>query len=238
MKRFCLKLITVLPLVLMAVMVGYCVGTAGAVTYYIADNVHTATATNEQGHLQASLDYFYDNAHTVGVLTITLTNTGPGYLGAFVFNNPGNDITGVTLHGTTGTNPSATWNILGGTSFNNSINGAPYGNFDIGLSVSDSFQSGANQAKGIGGSYTHSTFTFYLTGSHLDTLTTDSFVQTFSSGLTPQFFAAHIFGTAGTTTSDKVGTYVLHTPIPPSALLLGSGLIGLTLMGLRRRHHS
>jgi hypothetical protein len=67
-------------------------------------------------------------------LTATLTNTSSlangGYLVGFAFNNPDNYIAGASLSST-----DSDFGIAGGSTFNNTIKGEPFGYFDIGATL-------------------------------------------------------------------------------------------------------
>jgi len=189
------------------------------------------------GFFTGTMTYQFDNESNgaSSTLILTLTNTSPesngGFLVAFAFNNPENLINAVTL--VTLDAPS-TWNLLG-DGFNNSVPANPFGDFDIGASISESWGgnsggSGSN-SNGIGVGQTV-TFTFDFTGTNLDTLDVDDFIQTLSSpnpNKDGEFFAAR-FRAFDDGRSDKVPGAV---PIPGAAWLFGTGLLGL--IGLRRK---
>jgi len=172
-------------------------------------------------------------------LTVTLTNTSPaangGYLTAFVLNNPFDRITGVSL---SSTDPDFV--LLGGPSFQNGINGAPFGDFDIGAGTGGAFEGGGPPSKGIGvGS--SATFTFTLTGTQLDTLSAGIILGTKSEfvagqGKETQTFVARFrgFNDGG---SDKVPDEVVaHQPEPGTVVLLGLGMVGLAGGAVLRRN--
>jgi hypothetical protein len=169
---------------------------------------------------------YADTDSTHATLTVSLKNTSPalngGFLTAFVFNNPSDLITGVTLSGGNGH-----FSLLGGPSFHNGINGAPFGHFDIGASTGGGFEGGPHPTDGLGVGKS-ATFTFALTGSHLDTLTTDSFFAALSAnpqGKGAESFVARFraFNHEG---SDKVPDDVVRVqnPEPATLALLGAGL--------------
>src|SRR5262249_36576209 len=79
-----------------------------------------ANGLNGLGKFDGTFNYVpLDGTH--GTLNITLNNASPasngGYLTAFVFNNPGQHITGATLWSS-----DAHFQLLGAPSFNNGVN--------------------------------------------------------------------------------------------------------------------
>lgn len=170
-----------------------------------------------------------------------LTNTTPSpataaSLTAFAFNNPSGLITGATLFATT--NPN--FGLIG--TGDNGVGVTPFGNADFGVSIGDSWQGsgpgGGNPAGGICIGDT-ATFTIDFTGTNLDTLTTLSFVNELTvgpgNGQGPVFSIARFRGIKDASCdSDKVPA----VPVPPTVLLMGSGLLGLGLLGFRRKRKS
>src|SRR5262245_11424715 len=75
---------------------------------------------NNLGSYQGTVTYT-PLTDTSALFHVVLTNTSPGgtggYLTGFAFNNPGDKISGVTL-----TTASAYFDLLGGSSFNNTVN--------------------------------------------------------------------------------------------------------------------
>jgi len=99
-----------------------------------------AASTEQTGsNFSGELTYSFSSA-TAATLTLDLSNTTPaivgGFLTAFVLNNPGDNISSVTLSSA----PTADWSLLGLS--NNGVNGAPFGDFDFGATSGDVFGSG------------------------------------------------------------------------------------------------
>jgi hypothetical protein len=192
------------------------------------------------GSYQGSLEYqASDSQHAL--LTITLKNTSPanngGYLTAFVFNNPGDKINTASLVG------PAHFALLGAPGFDNGINGAPFGHFDLGASTGGSFEGGGAPSKGLGVGITGK-FTFTLTGDGLDTLHANSFLAANSvppgagEGVMPFVARFRGFVNGG---SDKVPDPLPKTasaPEPATLGMVGAGVLTLLGWGCLRRKRS
>jgi hypothetical protein len=166
----------------------------------------------------------YNCTGETATVTVDLQNTSLyGYLTAFAFNNPANLITGVEL-----TASSFFHFVLGKPDFEAEVNAPPIGTFDIGASTSSKWLGGGNPDTGIPAKGGLGTFTFTLTGTHLDDLTALSFGEALNS--MGYVFAARFRGDG---ISDKVVAGVdPPVPLPSTVVLLGSGLLGLA--GWRR----
>ncbi|MDP2652921.1 MAG: PEP-CTERM sorting domain-containing protein [Candidatus Omnitrophota bacterium] len=186
------------------------------------------------GSYSGSLNYSFTNS-TTAQLEIFLTNTSPadngGYLTAFVFNNPRNRITDISF-----SSSDPDFNLLGeDSSFQNGVNGRPYGQFDIGASTGSAFQGGGKPSKGIAVGDTES-FTFDLTGHHLDILTEETFLNTLSrrpgAGQGRKSFVARFRGFEDDG-SDKVPGGPGENPVAPepaTMILFGAGMVGGAVM--------
>lgn len=188
-----------------------------------------------QGAFEGYLDY----DSTLFKLTVSLKNTSPsagGKLVAFLFNNPGNKITGVSV--STSTFLST---LLGKTTFNNTIKAAPLSNFDIGVSLGGNNNNGF---EGAGGSPANGlaigstgTWTFTFTGTGLGALTTQDFVNTKTDG---EFLYVRFKG-FNNGKSDKVGAEVCPpppAPVPEPAFYQMSALLGFGGLGALRLRRS
>lgn len=192
------------------------------------------------GSFSGSFAYTATDA-TNAKIDISLTNTSPaantGYITAFAFNNPSNLISTISL-----VSSDADFGLIGSPYNNNGVNGAPNGQFDIGVSTGGGYEGGGAPSKGIAVGGTE-TFTLTLTGNNLDTLLEQTFLNTLSDGSKGagegvESFVVRFrgFKDGG---SDKVpndGVCVqggcASTPEPASLFLFSSGLVGVML---RRR---
>ncbi len=216
---------------------------------WIAIDGNGAQSTSQLGNFSGKLTYDALSA-TSATLTVQLTNTSNpangGFITGFVFNNPGNALTGASL-----TASNANFVLLGGPNFQNSINGAPFGSFDMGAALGGNYLGGGSPLGGLAVGQ-NGTFNFSLTGTHLNSLQVGDFVSARSDvqkggGGGAQFLAVRFRGFANGG-SDKVpGVPVsggpvgapLPTPEPTTLLLAGMGA-GLACVPplLRRRRRA
>lgn len=184
----------------------------------------TSRSTGKLGDYIAEFTYSLFSP-TAAELDVTLKNISPasngGYLTGFVFNNPNNFITNVSLAAS-----NTFFSLLGSPSFKDSISASPFGRYDIGAALGGNFLGTGNPTKGIAVGQSAS-FDFTITGKGLDQLSAGSFVQTKSNE--GEFFIARFrgFNNGG---SDKVpGGGPTGVPEPNIIYLLLFGIIGLTI---------
>lgn len=183
-----------------------------------------------------------------GMLTLSLTNTSPtangGFITALLLNNPGGSITDIVSTSFTDTD----FGLL--DLKDKGWNGAPNGQFDFGASTGKSYTGGGKPQGGIEVGETE-TFTFNLTGSRLNVLSAQSFIDELSTGTGDgegsEWLVVRFRGfedgdsdkVAGIVRSGDPKSEALTTSVPgPGAttlLLLGLVLLGMgTLLRYRR----
>jgi hypothetical protein len=204
--------------------------TAGARGGIITGNV----GEHGLGHFTGTASYTPQTPSSA-VLYIDLTNVSPahgGFLTGFAMNLPGQHVLGISL-----TAGPAHFEFIGGASPANTVSAAPYGNFDFGASVGGSFEGGGAPSQGIGVGLTGH-FEFAISGSSLETLTINDFLNTPSvgpgDGKGNPGVVVRFRGFAGVSPdSDKVplNTTALVENPEPSSLILGS-LAAFATMGL------
>jgi hypothetical protein len=198
--------------------------------------ITSGTSLSGLGSFSGSISYTDINA-TSATLTVSLTNTSSpkvgGFLTSFIFNNPGNDITGAKL-----TSGPANFSLFGAsekkgqTSYQDLISGNPFGSFDLGVTTdskpknNSGFEGGGKPSLGLGVGQT-GVFTFTLTGHDLDTLTDASFGDAFSTGggEGSAFFLARFRGFlngGSDKVTGKTGTITPNVTPEPSTALLGA----------------
>jgi len=194
------------------------------------------------GSFEGDISYSYsDTSSTAAELKVTIENTSDvnngGYITAFAFNNPSDSISSVSL-----VSSDTDFELIGGSGFDNSINAMPYGDFDIGVSLSNRgnnpFQGGGNPQKGIGVGI-EETFTFSLTVTALSNLNIQNFLGELSIGNAtskqPAFFIARFRGFNDGGSNKTLGEANHPIPEPTTIALLGIGLVGLAGAEVRRR---
>jgi hypothetical protein len=182
------------------------------------------------GAFSGTFDYTATD-DTTGTVNIVLNNDSPtaGWITAFVFNIPaGAVVTGSDL--TTSDN-----DFLPGLFEIDNVNGAPFGQFDIGAaSGGGSFEGGGAPQLGIA-QFGSATFTFTLTGSGLGSLTSQDFLSTLSTGMgAGEGFEDFVVRFRGfpDNGSDKVPNDGGVVPEPGTLSLLG---LGIASLAARRR---
>lgn len=133
-----------------------------AATYAVAPAA-TISGNGTYGDFSGTLTYAGINA-TSGTITVTLTNTSPiangGYLTGFAFNlsNLSGQVTGMTL-----VSSDPDFQLVGGSTFDNSVTVSPYGQSDVGAALGGNWTGGGSPNDGLGVGQS-GTFTFTVTG--------------------------------------------------------------------------
>lgn len=151
---------------------------------------------NGKGHFLGALQYTVIDA-THARLDVQLQNTTDpsrrGYITAFAFGNPSGLITGVSIL----FNNSGGMDLIGGPTYSGGIDclnaTTGWGNADIGLSLSDDWNTAGYLPairRGIRNGKTVA-FQLALVGTSLNTLSEASFHSKTTSGTTPVFFPVH-----------------------------------------------
>jgi hypothetical protein len=183
-------------------------------------------------NVSAMVDFSYlgiDPEH--GTISVSLKNTASisSAFTGFAFNAPGN-VTGLG----TFTGPNVDWTVVYTP---NAINTPmQFGFFDLAAITGPNFN-GGTPPNGIWNGKT-GVFSIGVTGTNMNTLTTSSFLSLFSDlggnvGV-PENFVGRVqaIGLCGDGSDVAIPSNV---PIPPSALLMGSGLLGIGLVGWRQK---
>jgi hypothetical protein len=216
-------------------------GPARADTVQIADS-------ELPGLFTGSVTYTFTST-TSAVLTVQLTNVSPttngGYITAFAFNDPagagGTDFKSVTL-----TSAPSPFKLVGSASkfSTNSLDGSPYGNFDLGVSnstkPSQPILGGGNPTTGLAVNTT-STFVFNISGSGLNQFSAAELLSTFGTDGTSAFLVRFRGFNDGSSDKDVVGVPMNPpppppgnaVPAPPGLVLAGMGFGCLLLRRLR-----
>jgi hypothetical protein len=190
---------------------------------------------NGLGSFTGSFDYT-PGGDTSGTIDIVLNNTSAsvGWITAFVFNLPeGSTVSAAPLDSSDNDFDDLT--PLGDNTFDDNVNGAPYGTFDIGGSTGMGFEGGGPPNLGIASGFS-GTFQFALTGTGLGALTAADFLSTLSTGTAGEGNQAFVVRFRGFETgagSDKVPIDITGEPIPePGTMILLS--LGLATLSARR----
>lgn len=174
-----------------------------------------------------NFDYAWVDAND-GTISVTLANTSAiaSAFTGFAFNAPSN----VTDLGTF-TGPNSDWSAVYSP---NSINTpGQFGFFDLAAITGPNFN-GGTPLNGIWNGVT-GTFSIGVTGTDMDTLTTASFLSLFSSLNGFSGIPLNFIGRVQAIGTEGLSDVASQVPIPATALLLGSGLIGLVGIGWRRK---
>lgn len=235
----------------MRVLIAVCLCALLSANPAVADPIGGASSqsTGMLGDFVGDFNFSMVDANS-GTITVQLTNTSQpingGFITGFVFNNPGNAITSASLAGTNGS-----FQLLGGATYNNTVPGNPFGDFDIGAALGGNFLGGGNPNFGIGVGDTD-TFVFSVSGTGVGSLTNANFFNELSDnssqGHNDQFFLVRFRGfinggsdkvPAGDPTQppdpDDVPPPIDSVPEPASLLLWAILATVLAFMTLKAR---
>jgi hypothetical protein len=177
------------------------------------------------------------------LVTVTLTNTSPasngGYITGFVLNDPATDLGGNIKGISNFTTTNSDFVLLGGPTLTQGISAAPFGSFAFGAALGGNWLGGGNPTGGIGVGES-ATFTFNVTGDHLENLSDTSLESAMSTGGALSAFFDVRFRGFDNSGSDKVPAAVneipiVPTPEPTTMTLSGSGLVLLLGYAWRKR---
>jgi hypothetical protein len=197
----------------------------------------TGGSTEGLGDFEGLLTYT-PTSDTTATLEIELHNTTPaggGFLVGFALNNPDDLITAILLSST-----DTDFGLIGAAPFDGTtdVDADPFGDYDFGASITNDWLGGGSPNTGIPVSTTE-TFTFSLTGTMLDLLSEESFVNAFPTGVggecCDEWMVVRFRGIEIGEGSDKVPTDFTPIPEPSTLFLVGLGLVGIVLW---RRHQA
>jgi hypothetical protein len=191
-------------------------------------------------------DFTGDLSYSGGIITLVLNNTSPmahgGFITGVALNNPAvthMNITGISAS----TAPNATFSLIGGPSFDDSIPVSPFGADDFGSAIGGDWLGGGNPTTGIptgpAGTPGTGTFTWTVTGdiSSLSAAAIANALNDDGNLLVVRFKGFD------PDNSDKVPVDTINnirtTPVPaPPALVLGfigaAGLFGKRALARKR----
>lgn len=191
----------------------------------------SAQGISNLGSFTGSMQWSYaGGSATRGFLTVSLKNTSSvhGYLTAFALNGPK---TGFTYSLQTTSSPAENFGMIGGgANPTGSINAAPWDNYVVGASTSNSWTGGGSPLKGLDvGEIGTFTFNVDAAASLLAGLDVLSFFT--SNDGNPEFAVRFRgFDNGG---SDKVAAQMTVVPVPMPVAIAAAGLLGAA--ALRRR---
>lgn len=195
----------------------------------------TVSGTGEYGSYAGWMQYTGTSA-TTGNLVLSLTNTTPvysGYITGIAFNNPGGSITDVTSFTSSGPD----FQRIGGPNFDGGVSASPYGDFDLGTSLSDGWLGSGRPMGGIAAGAT-ATFRFTLAGD-LASITTNSFITELSKGVRrPEALVVRFRGMLDGQSDKAPGDFAPppgEVPEPGTYVMMG---LGLGLAALARRYRN